>query len=182
MVVADVYAALDGDLEELVREALPAPDGLQAEAAPEAELALHLERLVRPRRHEAHALLVHPPHGGERLPDERVGHLLVGEALRYAHEVLEVLGLGVGADLHHVELGRREVRYELDDIVDALVGEADGAAGEVGVAAAHRLRGLFEDDNAAPPLAGGERGAEGCVASADNDEVCCICVGCAHGG
>ena len=182
VVVPHVDAALDGDLEELVGEALPAPDGLQTEAAPETELPFHLERLVRPRRHEADALLVHPLHGGERLPDEGVGHLLVGEAFRDAHEVLEVLGLGVGADLHHVELGLGEVRHELHDLVDALVGEADGAAGEVGVAAAHRLRGLLEDDDAPPGLAGGERGAEGGVARADNDDVCCVCVCRAHGG
>ena len=170
--VANVDSALNGDLEELVGEALAPADGLQAEAAPESELAVHVERLVRPRRHEPDALRVHPAHRRERLPDERVRHLLIGEPLRHAHQVVEVLPLRVGADLHHVEFRLREVGDELDDVLYAVVGEADGAAGEVGVAAAHRLGRFFEDGDGLAGFAGGERGAERGVARADDDDIC----------
>ena len=84
------------------------------------------------------------------------------------------LACGVGADLHDSQFSLGQIRDELDDILDASIGETDRAAGEVGVASAHRLRRLLECDDALAGFAGGERRAEGCVARADNDYVCCV--------
>ena len=170
-VVAHLDAPLLRDREELVREPLAGADGFKAETAPEAVDVAVLERLVRPGRHEPDALVVEPAHRRERAAHERVRHLLVGQALRHAHQVVEVRALRVAAHFEDSELRLREVGHDLADVVDTFVGEADGAAGEVGVAAAQVLGRLLDHDHGPPTLACGERGAEGCVPGAYDDDV-----------
>ena len=54
------------------------------------------------------------------------------------------LGGGVGADIDSLALGVAEVGDDAEDVVDAVVGEAEAAAGEVGIAAALRFGGFFQ--------------------------------------
>ena len=66
---------------------------------------------------------------------------------------------------------RRRVVEERAQVVEAVVGDAERAGGEVGVAAGPLARRLLEHEHARDPLARRVRGAEGGVAGADDDDV-----------
>ena len=88
-----------------------------------------------------------------------------------AHHVVVELVLGVLADFDGVGLGFGHIGDEALDVVQAVVGEADDAAGEVGVAAAEVLGGFFDDEHGLGLLAGGDGGGQGGVAGPNYDNV-----------
>ena len=89
------------------------------------------------------------------MADENLGQLGVGEALGDAHEVVVVLVFGVASDVDGGFFLGTHVGDEFLDVVDALVGEADDTAGEVGVAASEVVGGFFQHEDAGTLLAGG---------------------------
>ena len=88
-----------------------------------------------------------------------------------AHHVVVKLVLGVLAHLDGVGLGLRHIWDQTLDVVQTVVGEADDAAGEVGVAAAEILGSLFHDQHRLGLLAGGDGGGQGGVAGPNYDNV-----------
>ena len=170
--VAHLDAVVGGGVEQRVRQPLAGADGLDDEAAPEAQLALHLVGLAPVHQHPAHIEAVaHPAHRLEGAAHQVVGQLLVGEALADAHQVFAHIGLGVGADLDAFDLAVAEVGDECADVVDAVVGEAEAAAGEVGVAAAFVLAGLLEHEHARARFLRRQRSAKRRVSSANDHHV-----------
>ena len=171
--VADVDALGATYVELLVGQALACAYGLDQQAAPEAELAggVILEGLAPVGEDEADALGVEPLHGGERLADQNLGQLRVAVALGDAHHVVVELVLGVAADVDRFLLGGRHVGDDGLDVFEAVEGEADDAAGEVGVTAAEVLGRLFDDQHRGTALASGDGGGQGGIAGADHDNV-----------
>ena len=110
-------------------------------------------------------------HSGERLADEDLGQVGVGQALGDAHHVVVELVLGVAAHLDGCHLGGGHVGDYGLDVLDAVEGEADDAAGEVGVAAAEVLRGFFHHQHGLAAFFGGDGRAEGRVSRADYYDV-----------
>ena len=109
--VADLDAVVFGGIEQAVREALAGADGLDDQAAPEAQLALHLVGLAAVHQHPAQVeALAHPLHRVEGVAHELVDEAVVGEAFGDAHQVRAHIGLGVGADLDALDLAVAEVR------------------------------------------------------------------------
>ena len=95
----------------------------------------------------------------------------VGEAVGDAHHVVVVVVLGVAAHLDGVFLGLGHVGDDGLDVLDAVEGEADDAAGEVGVAAAEVVGGFLHHQHILALFPGGDGGAEGGVAGPHHDDV-----------
>ena len=79
--------------------------------------------------------------------------------------------LGVLAHLNGVLFGLGHVGYEGLDVLDAVEGEADDAAGEVGVAAAEVFGGFFHHQHGLALFLSGNGGAESGIARAHHDNV-----------
>ena len=161
------------DVKLLVRQALAGAHGLHQQAAPEAVLAdgLVAEGLASVGQDEPDALGAHPLHGGQRLADQDLRQLGVAESLGDAHHVVVELVLGVAADLHRLFLGGRHVGDDGLDVLKAVEGEPDDAAGKVGVAAPEVLGRLLHDQHRLGGLPGGDGGGQGRVARADHYDV-----------
>ena len=108
---------------------------LQGEAAPEAVAPIDLERLAAVQRHEANSLITHPAQGGATAAHQQVHHAGIGAAAGDTMHVLAKLSLWVGAEVGGRELVFTELRSDLEQLLDASVGEAHCAHGEVAVAA-----------------------------------------------
>ena len=67
--------------------------------------------------------------------------------------------------------GRHVIEDVGAQVLDAVVAEAEAAGGEGRVAAAIFLGGLFQHQHLGALLGGGQRGAQGGVAGADDDHV-----------
>ena len=87
------------------------------------------------------------------------------------HQVIVELVFGVLADFDGIGFGFGQIGDEAPDVVQSVVGEADDAAGEVGVAAAEVFGGFFDDQYGLGLLAGGDGGGEGGVAGAHHDDI-----------
>ena len=108
---------------------------------------------------------------GEGLADKYLGQFGVGKTLGYPHHVVVELAFGIAAHVHRRFLGGRHVGNQGLDVFDAVEGEADDAAGEVGVAAPEVLGSLLHHQNRAANFLGCQGGAEGGVAGADYNYV-----------
>ena len=84
-----------------------------------------------------------------------------------AHQVIVILVFGVAAYVDGGFFLGAHVGDEFLDVVDALVGEADDAAGEIGVAAAEVVGCFLQHEYAGTLLAGGYGSGEGGIARAD---------------
>ena len=102
--------------------------------------------------------------------NEDVAELGIGAVPRHAVHVLEVLLLGVRAEVHARELGLGEID-ERRHILDGVVDEAGRAGGVGGVAAALLDGRGFEHDHARACIACRERCRCCRVTGADNDHV-----------
>ena len=169
--VADLDPALARRLRFRLDQAGAAAPGLHRQAAPELELAVHLEGLPAPDRLEAHALAAQPLHGLEGAAHQDLAQLGMGAVAGDAEHVVEELVLGVGAEVALRHLGIRQVGHDLAQILDTVIGEADGAGGEAGVAAGLVLGRALQHHHPRALLLGRERGAEGGVAAAHHDDV-----------
>jgi dTDP-4-dehydrorhamnose 3,5-epimerase len=108
-----------------------APD-VAGEAAPELELAVHVEGLAAEGGLEADAVLGEPDRGVGAVGDQHVGHFGIGAPFGEAADVVEVLFAGVGAEIDVVEIEVLDVGGDAQQVVDGVVDEAEGAAGEGG--------------------------------------------------
>ena len=116
-------------------------------------------------------MLLEPFHRWVGVADQNLGQFRVGKAVGYPHHVVVVHVLGVLADFDGVLFGLGHVGDEGLDVVDAVKGEADDAAGEVGVAAAEVFGGLFHHQHRFALFLSGDGGAEGGIAGAHHDNV-----------
>ena len=157
--VGHLDAVAPGRLEQRLDQARAAAPGLDREPAPELEAALDLERLAPPDRRKAHALVAHPAHGGVAAPHQQVDQLRVGAILGHPRHVVEELVLGVGAEIGARDLVVGEVRHQGAQMIDAVIGDAEGAGGEVRVAAALLLRRALQHQDRGALVGGGERRA-----------------------
>ena len=155
----------------LVGQALAGADGLHDQAAPEAELVAVAEGLASEGQHEPDAVLLQPLHCRVGVAYQDLGQLGVGQAVGDAHHVVVKLVLGVLAHLDGVGLGLRHVGNQALDVVQAVVGEADDAAGEVGVAAAEILWSFLHHEHRLGLLAGGDGGGQSGVSGPDDDYI-----------
>ena len=73
-----------------------------------------------------------------------------------------------------------EIGNELREVIDAVIHDAHQAGGVAAVAAAVLDRSGFEHDDGSAVFAGGERGAGGGVAGADDDYIGIAKIGSAH--
>ncbi len=147
-----------------------APD-VAGEPAPEFELAVDAERLAAEAELKAHALLAHPQPGLKAAADQDFGQVGVAAILGHPSHVVEILLLGVGAEIDVAQLGLVHVGDQPRQILAAVVDDAKGAAGKGGVAAALILGGDFEHQHRGPVLARRQRRAAGGVAGPDHDHI-----------
>jgi hypothetical protein len=91
--------------------------------------------------------------------------------LRERKKVVEEFILGVGAEIDVLEILLRQRRQYRDEIVDAAKREAEGAAGEMGVAAALLEGGGLEHEHAGAVLVRRDRGAQRGVAGSDDENI-----------
>ena len=101
-----------------------------------------------------------------------LGEVGIGEPFGDAMEILAELGLRVSRHLDGGRLLLREIGEDVaPQVGEPLVSEAEAARGEERVPAALVLRRLLEDEHGSPALPRGQRGAEGGIATADDDDV-----------
>jgi hypothetical protein len=145
--VADFHAQLFGAAEIGIHQRLAA-------AHEEGIGARHMQR-ARQRRLEVHAMPAHPVAAGRGGADHHARQMLVGDAARDLEQVLPVLFFGIGLDQH--VLGR--------------VVHAAQIAGVAGVAAAPFARCGFKQQHAAAGFARHQRGAQGGIATTDDEYI-----------
>ena len=114
---------------------------------------------------------MHPGGGLEAVADQDFAEVLVGAVLRQLEHVVEILLLGVGAEVDVREVLVRHRGQHLEQVLDAAIGEAEGAAGEMRIAAALLERRRLQHQHARAVLAGRDRGAERGIAGADHEHV-----------
>ena len=112
-----------------------AAPGLNREAAPELEAAVHLESLAAPNRLEADALAAHPLEGRQAAGDQDLHQLRVGTVVGDPDHVVEEAGLVVAPEVGLGHLLIAQVRHQRAQRGDAVVGDPHGSGGETGVAA-----------------------------------------------
>ena len=105
------------------------------------------------------------------LADQDLGQFRVGQAVGDPHHIVIIHILGVAADFDGVLLGLRQIGNDGLDVLNAVKGKADDAAGEVGVAAAEILRGFFHHQDGLAGFFGGDGRAEGGVAGPHNNHI-----------
>jgi hypothetical protein len=144
---------------------------MAGEAAPEFELAVDPKRLPAEAELEAHALAAHPHPGLETAADQDLGHVRVAAVLGQASHIVEILLLGVGAEIDVAELGLAHVGDQPGEILGAVIDDAERAAGEGGVAGACLLGRDFEHQHPGAVFVRRQGGAGRGVAGADDDDV-----------
>ena len=170
--VADADTGRPGDLRVAVDQAGPAAPGLQRQPAPEAEAAVRRpEGLAAVDRHEADALAVQPPHRPARFRNQPLAKVRIGAVAGQAEHVVVEAFLRIIAEIGAGDLLFGKVRAQGADIVHAIVGEAEGAGGEAGVAAVLGLGRALQNEHRGAGLARCQRRTEGGVAGAGDDDI-----------
>lgn len=154
-------------LDQLLAAAVDA----QRQPAPELELAVHLERLPPGRRDQVDAVRGHPFRGVETVGDQHLDQVRVGAVLGHAEDVVVILVVRVGAEVDIVEILVGEARAQFHQIVDTVVGESEGAAGEGRVAAARVLERGLQHQHRRAVLHRRQGRAGRRVSRADDDDV-----------
>jgi hypothetical protein len=95
----------------------------------------------------------------------------IGPVLADRREVVEERVGGVAAEVAVPDLALRHVRHELDQIIDAFVGDTHGAAGVVRVTASLMSWSPLEHHHAQAVFMGTERGGHSGIACPDDDDV-----------
>ena len=144
---------------------------LDGEAAPELELAVHLERLAAPDRREPHALAAHPAQGVAALLDQHLDQLRIGAILRDAVHVVEELVLGVGAEVGLGDLLLGQIRHQGLEVLDTVVDAAHGAGREAAVAARLVLGRALQHEHGDAMLRRRQRRAQGGVAATHDHHI-----------
>ena len=131
--------ALAGRVQRLHQLLAAAPD-VAGEPAPELEFSIHLERLAAEAQLKPHAFGAHPLAGLEALGDEDFGEVGVGAVFGQPPDVVVILLGGVGADIDVCELVVAHVGDEGREVVEAVIDDAERAAGKRRIAAGRVLR------------------------------------------
>ena len=163
-------APLHIGVERLEELRAAAPD-VQRKPAPELELAVDLVGLAPEARLQLDALPHRPGRGVAARPHQDFGEIGIAAVLREREQIVEELVFGIGAEIDVLEIFLRERRQHGDEIVDAAEREAEGAAGEMGIAAAFFEGGGFEHQHARAILVRGDRGAQRGIAGPDDEDV-----------
>ena len=169
--VGDGDVVLARDLGERVDQARPAADRFHRQAAPELEHAADLVGLAAPDRHEAHALVAHPQHGGLAVLDQHLAQIGIGAVFGDAAHVVEELLLGVGAEVGLRHLLIRQVGHQLAQVLDAVIDAAEGAGGKAAVAAGLVLRRALEHQHRDALLGRSQGRAKRRIAAANDDDI-----------
>ncbi len=156
---------------ERLEQLRPAAPDVQREPAPELELAVDLVGLPAKAGLQLDALLRHPGGGLEAAAHQDLAQLGVGAIFGHLEHVVEELVLGIGAEIDVREILVGERRQHRGEVLDAAIGEAEGAAGEVRVAAALLERRGFQHQHACAVLVRRDGRAERGVAGADHEHV-----------
>ena len=144
---------------------------MAGEPAPEFELAVDAKRLAAEPQLKADTLFAHPQSGIEAAADQDLGQIGVATILGQPAHVVEILLLGVGAEIDVAQFGLVHVGDQPAQILAAVVDDAKGAAGKGGVAAALVLGGDFEHQHRGTVLARRQRGAGRRIAGPDDDHI-----------
>ena len=147
-----------------------APD-MAGEPAPELELAADIERLAAEAELKPHALFAHPAPRLEALGDEDLGEVGVRAPFGQAADIVVILLGCVSADIDTRKLVLAQVRDELSEVVEAMIDEAECAAGEGRVAAGRFLGRDLQHQHRDAVLARAQGRAGRRVSGADNDDV-----------
>ncbi len=107
----------------------------------------------------------------ETAGDQKLDQVGIGAMLGDARHVVEELVLRVGAEIGGGDLLLGKIGDQLLDVVDAVVDHAHRAGGEAAVAAGLVLRRRLQHAHRGALLARRQRGAEGGVAGADDDDI-----------
>ena len=147
-----------------------APD-MQREPPPELELSVDLVSLTAEPWLQLHTLLRHPFGGGEAAAHQNFAQVRIGAIFGHLEHVVEELLLAVGPeiDVREVFIGKR--RQDRGQILDAVIGETERAAGEMRVAAPLLQGSGFEDEHAGAVLMRRDRGAKRGVAGSHHEHV-----------
>src|SRR5207237_8662635 len=116
-----------------------APD-MASKPAPELEFAVNAKSLAAKAQLEAHALLAHPPGRVEASRNQDFAEVGVTAIFGEPPDIVEILLSGVGADIDILQFVVVDVRYQLREVVKAVIDDAEGAAGKGGIAPARGLR------------------------------------------
>ena len=135
-VVEHRYAELLQTFVQRGDEMLAAAQDVARQSAPELEFAVHLECLSAKRRLEPDAMLAQPKSSVEAVADQHLGEIRVAAVLGQPAHVVEILAVGVAAevDARQIEVG--DIGRKPQQVFDAGIGEAECTARERGVAAA----------------------------------------------
>src|SRR5205823_8128289 len=89
--------------------------------APELELAVNPERLAPEPQLKAHALLAHPPGRVEASRNQDFAEVGVAAILGEPPDIVEILLGGVRADIDILQFVVVDVRYQLREVVKAVI-------------------------------------------------------------
>ena len=103
--------------------------------------------------------------------DERVRHVGVASVVGDAAQIGVELVFGVGTEVGHLGFGIGEVGHQCAQVVDAVVGEANGTGSEAAVAAGFGLGRPFEHQHPGASLVCRQRRAHCGIAGPDHHDV-----------
>ena len=162
--------ALGAAVQRLHQFLAAAPD-VAGEPAPELELAVDRNACrPSPSWKRTPFSRIHTP-VSKLLRDQDLGQVRVAAVFGQPADIVVILFLGVGADIDICQLVVADVGNEPREVVEAVIDDAQGAAGKGRVAAAPVLRRDFEHQHRGAVLPRRQRGAGRRVAGADDDHV-----------
>jgi hypothetical protein len=113
--------------------------------------------------------------------DQDLGHVRVAAVLGQPAHIVEILLLGVGAEIDVPELGLVHVGDQSREVLAAVIDDAERAAGEGRVAGARLFGGDLQHQHPRPVLARRQGGAGRGIAGPDDDDVELFAPGYFHG-
>ena len=149
----------------------PPPTDFDRQPAPELELAVDLVGLAAIDRHESNALVLQPFQRIEGTAHQALAQFRVGAEAGNPEHVVEKLVGRVGSEIRIGDLVVRQVRHQGFQVVDPVIGDAEGAGGKAAVAAVFVFRRAFQHQHGRALFARRHGRAEGRVAGADHDDV-----------
>ena len=144
---------------------------MAGEPAPELELAVDPERLAAEPELKPHALFAHPHAGGKAAADQDLGQIGVAAILGQPAHIVEILLLGIGAEIDVFELGLVHVGDQPGEVLAAVIDDPERAAGKGRIAAALVLGRHFEHQHRGAVFTRRQRGAGRGIAGPDHDHV-----------
>jgi hypothetical protein len=151
------------------------------ESTPEPEPAIDAERLAAEPELKPDPLLAQPQRGVEAAADQDLGQVGIAAILGQPAHIVEILLLGIGADIDMAQLVLADIGNEPSEVVKAVIDDAKRAAGKSRVAAPRLFRGDFQHQHAGAVLARRQCSAGRGIAGADDDDVAVFAPDAFHG-